>query len=98
MTTTTMNTAAALRIVYVPASIVGRSEYKRRVVEHGHVPGVLSGAELKGNAKKWSGSYARQRAEVEALVAAHNIKPGIVEGKRVWTDATTGEPVELYIA
>lgn len=78
--------------------------YQRGVLESGHVPGVLSGAALKGSARAFGGRYARNRAAVEAW-ARENL--GIVSGRvlrgdpprvcRVWTDYANGQPVRIEI-
>ena len=75
--------------------------YMTHVVDAGHHPGVLSGAELQGKAKKYGGSYARTRASV---IAAVYQLTGISDGyalidsrrARVWVDKA-GERVELTV-
>jgi len=42
-----------------------KGDYALHVLEEGHVPGVLSGAELKGKARQYGGWYARKRMEVK---------------------------------
>jgi hypothetical protein len=79
-----------------------RSDYAIRVIDYGHEPGVLSGAELKGAAKKWAGKYAAKRAEVVKAMAAFGVYseqiicPKRRVGVRVWTDGE-GRPVEVTV-
>ena len=85
------------------AAIPARATYIRHVLEAGHIPGVLSGAELKGKAKgKHGASYNRARGRAAAIAAAHGIKQALVllptRGRicRVWVDAS-GNPARLAV-
>jgi len=77
--------------------------YARRVLEHGHEPGVLSGCELRGRARQYSGWYLDVRRRVERFAAEHGISARLVRDPRsnrlvrVWTDAETGQPVRVVI-
>lgn len=51
--------------------------YVRHVIEHGHRPGVLSGAELRGRARHWAASYYHQRRRAEEYVAPYSVVRGI---------------------
>ena len=86
------------------AAAMGRkdlTDYMTRAVELGHQPGVLSGAELRGKAKKYGASYAQTRANVSRAVRQLT---GISDGRalvgsrwaRVWVDED-GERVELTV-
>ena len=86
------------------AAAMGRKDltgYMAQVVEFGHQPGVLSGAALKGNAKKYGASYARTRSNVSSAVRQLT---GISDGyalidsrwARVWVDED-GERVKLTV-
>jgi len=74
-------------LVTVPASRIPArwGWYQRHVLEDGHQPGVLSGAELEGKAKQFGGSYANSRSAVEALLAEYGVRSELVlmaNGKR----------------
>ena len=81
-----------------------RSRYARHVLEHGHRPNVLSGAELRGKARRYEGSYWRMRRRVMDYAAQHGVKAALVlhpvsrRLARVWVDAETGERVQIIIA
>jgi hypothetical protein len=102
---TTNTTTARAQITIAKSDLpkeLRRSDYAIRVIDYGHEPGVLSGAELKGNAKKWSGKYAAKRAEVVKAMAALGVYseqilcPNRRVGIRVWTDGE-GNPVEVTV-
>ena len=76
------------------------TDYRVEVIDHGHEPGTLSGANLKGAARKYAGKYAATRAEVATAVeTVTGVTSSIarVDGRdvRVWT--LDGEPVELTL-
>lgn len=78
-----------------------RAQYARDVIERGHQPGVLSGAELKGKARQYSANYARQRRNAVAAVQAATdgqVSDGYLQphNRRVWVDGA-GHPVRLRI-
>lgn len=50
--------------------LCGRSNYKDTILFFGDVPGHLSNANLKGNAKKWAGTYSAQRDALKGAVRA----------------------------
>lgn len=89
------------------AENMGRKDltgYMFDVAENGHKPGVLSGANLAGKARKYGASYARTRQKVfYAVRTATNGK--VTTGKvlinsrwsRVWVDSATNEPVVLNV-
>jgi len=60
------------------------SNYSAQVIDYGHQPGVLSGANLKGYARQYASKYAATRASV---ADGRNV--------RVWT--LDGESVELTL-
>lgn len=60
----------AYKIIKMPAP-PARATYVRWVLENGHVPGVLSGAELRGKAKRFGASYYRSRMVAEQHAAEH---------------------------
>lgn len=73
------------------------TDYVVNVINNGHLPGVLSGAELKGNARRYGGKYAVTRAKVAAAVKATcGVESELVNNRRTW--AIDGEPVELTLA
>jgi len=68
-------------LVTVPASRIPArwGWYQRHVLEDGHQPGVLSGAELAGKARnQFGGSYAASRRAVEALLAEYDVRSELV--------------------
>jgi len=102
-----MNTTKTKRTVQIAArSLYNRvwTPYQRHVAENGHVPGVLSGAELEGSAKDFAGRYAASRASVEAVAELKRVRSalGLCEDRkryvRVWVSTIDGEPVRLTIA
>lgn len=78
-----------------------RGRYAKYVLLNGHIPGVLSGAELVGNAKKYGASYAIQRKKAESYLIKYGIESRLVlVGKpkrwsRVWVEIATGKPVKI---
>ena len=92
-----MNATATTTIkkVRVPRH-VARGHYQLDVLTGGHHPGVLSGAELAGEARKWSSKYADSRAALAARLRDYGVYDGYavfgVSGGpprrcRVWVDA-----------
>ena len=83
-------------IIIPAAALPPRGRYLRYVLEHGHLPGVLSGAELKGRARSYGARYAEQRDRAAAIaweyggVASRLIIGPTRRRVRVWTlpDAT----------
>ena len=94
----------ALPLISIPASAIPvRATYQRDVIERGHVPGVLSGANLRGKARQYGGSYAGSRAVAATVAARHAGAVSalrLVDSRwcRVWVNRETGERVELTIA
>lgn len=90
---------STIQTITVPATIA-RGSYQQHVVRHGHIPGVLSGAEIRGKARSYGGGYARSRARVAATLRALGVTQSMIlhpesrRWTRVWTDAT-GQPVRL---
>lgn len=88
-----------MQTVTVPAAIA-RGSYQQHVVRHGHIPGVLSGAEIRGKARSYGAFYARSRASVAATLRALGVVQSLIlhpenrRWSRVWTDAN-GQPVRL---
>jgi hypothetical protein len=89
-------------IITIPAvAVPARATYIAHVLEAGHRPGVLSGAELRGKARRYAGSYCRSRDKAAVLAAAHGVKQGLVLGdNRRWTRVWTldGAPVRITLA
>lgn len=75
--------------------------YQQHVVEAGHLPGVLSGAELCGQAARWGAGYHQSRIAVEDFLRRrYGVESALVLGAsrrwvRVWV--RDGEPVQLSI-
>ena len=83
----------------IPVPVTLRGDYLRQVIRNGHVPGVLSGANLKGKAKRYGAGYARQRKRAEAVVSQYGIRSGFAlinsHWSRVWI--RDGAPVRLDV-
>jgi len=79
-----------------------RGWYARYVLRNGHVPGVLSGAEIKGKASQYSGWYWRARQRVIEHAAEHGVYAKLVldperhRWVRVWVNEE-GQPVRVYV-
>ena len=87
------------------AAAMGRkslTHYMESVIEAGHLPGTLSGANIKSKAARYPASYARTRAKVEDAVEQ---VLGVTAGRamvnsrlaKVWVGAD-GQRVELTLA
>lgn len=94
-----------MKIVEVERSGLPRGYYAEHVAEYGHEPGVLSGAELAGGARKW-GWYSKMRTRVEAALRGFGVhrgyalietRPGYPRWCVVWLDAETGERVGVSV-
>lgn len=57
-----------IKITRKEIDTIAKGCYQYDCVVRGHQPGVLSGAELKGDAKKWGASYAGSRAVVASRI------------------------------
>ena len=88
-----------MKTIEVYASILPKGNYALHVVERGHIPGVLSGAELSGKAAQYSSWYCRKRADVVNVLRRYGIIPSYDLGAKgrplVWHHE--GEPVQLKI-
>jgi hypothetical protein len=79
-----------------------RGRYARHVLEAGHEPGVLSGAALRGRARRYGGWYYRIRRRVMEHAAAHGVEARLVmlpdrkRSARVWV-SSDGAPVRVVI-
>ena len=90
--------------IAIPASAIGKGDYHRHVLECGHIPGVLSGAELRGKAKRWGGIYARLREKVEIVAERYGVTSEVIaietgatrRACRVWVDRM-GSPCRIVI-
>ena len=64
--------------IVVPSASLPKGYYATYVAENGHVPGVLSGSELRGNARKWGSWYRSIRRRVAAVLADHGVSDSLV--------------------
>ena len=90
-----------LTITIPAAAVSARATYVAHVLEAGHRAGVLSGAELRGKAKRYAGSYCRSRAKAAVIAAAYGVTDGLVlSASRRWTRVWTldGAPVRITLA
>lgn len=91
-----------MKTIEIPSSQVPSrfGRYQLRVLSRGHIPGVLSGAELAGRAREYGDRYAASRQSVRAFVARYGIKDAIVHSlpgcPRVWV-AEDGQPVRIKL-
>jgi len=91
-----------LKKIEIPASDVPArfGRYQIHVLEYGHIPGVLSGAELSGRAGEYRDRYAKSREAVEKFVARYGVRVGTLRSSRgrplIWVDAD-GNPVEIFL-
>lgn len=87
----------------VPIKLPGAFTYMSNVIENGHIPGVLSGTELKGKAKQFGSSYRDYRNKVAAMLFPYDIVPRIVfdeERRRyvkVWTDTISEQRIQVKL-
>ena len=96
-----------MRTIEIAANHPGRA-YARDCLENGHVPGVLSGANLQGTAKKYGRGYARSRENLTVwLEDVYDVTNELVlmnaygdtrRWCRVWVDVGSGERVQLVVA
>lgn len=88
--------------ISIPAAAVSpRATYIAHVLEAGHRAGVLSGANLRGKAKRYGGSYCRARDKAAAIAATHGVHRNLVlSASRRWTRVWTldGAPVRITLA
>lgn len=74
-------------IMISTADVPARATYLAHVLELGHKPGVLSGREIRGSARRHS-SYWRMRMRATQIAAQHGIKRGkaLINGRwsAVW--------------
>lgn len=89
-----------MNTITITAPIPPRATYQRHVLEAGHCPGVLSGAELKGKARTYGAGYYHARLRVMRLASEHGVTSDLVligsRWSRVWTH--DGAPVRLELA
>lgn len=92
---------AKRRTVTIPASAIPQGYYAAHVAENGDTPGVLSGAEMKGEAARW-GWYSKQRGRVTAALKPYGVTSGLAlvgsRWCRVWVTIDAREPVTVVIA
>lgn len=100
---------APLTTVTIPASLVPPSAtYIADVLHYGHIPGVLSGANLKGKARKYGAHYARSRGQAMHIASQYGVKatyvlldrgtPGKPKPRHCVVWAKDGAPAELVIS
>jgi hypothetical protein len=89
-----------MRNVTIPRPVT-QSDYVLHVLRLGHSPGVLSGAELQGKAKRYGAGYARRRRAAEEYAASQGIVSRLLlidsRWSRVWSDSATGERVRILL-
>jgi hypothetical protein len=97
-----------METITITTSVSLRASYIRHVLDCGHIPGVLSGANIKGKARRYGGKYARSRAIAATIAAQAGVKQDVIllsvgskdksmrRHCRVWV--RDGKPVCLVIA
>jgi len=91
--------------VKVPADSVPKrwGDYQWDVLLYGHVPGRLSGADLRGKASQYGSSYRRRRWAVEEFAARHGVRAamtyyaGSPSKANVWIRERDGRCVEFHL-
>jgi len=90
------------KTIEIPSSQVPArfGSYQIHVLCKGHIPGVLSGAELQGRSREYGDRYAASRDAVRRFVAQYGVTDAIVRTlpgcPRVWVDAE-GQPVRIKL-
>jgi hypothetical protein len=90
------------KTIEIPSSQVPSrfGRYQLRVLCKGHIPGVLSGAELAGRAREYGDRYAASRQAVRRFLAQYGVTDAIVPSlpgcPRVWVDEA-GNPVRVKL-
>jgi hypothetical protein len=89
----------SLPVVVIAAPV--RGSYVRHVITCGHVPGVLSGAELQGRARSYGARYERSRARACEIVAPYGVRLGVARSDSgrwfvAWVGAD-GRPVRVRL-
>jgi len=91
-----------MKTIEIPASHVPArfGSYQLHVLCKGHIPGVLSGAELTGRSREYGDRYAASRRAVARFVAQYGVRTALVPSlpgrPRVWVDAE-GQPVRIKL-
>ena len=97
-----MTTTTTTKTIEIPASEVPArfGSYQLHVLRRGHIPGVLSGAELQGRSREYGDRYAASRDAVRRFVAQYGVTDAIVRTlpgcPRVWVDGE-GRPVRVKL-
>jgi hypothetical protein len=90
------------KTIEIPSSHVPSrfGRYQLHVLCRGHIPGVLSGAELAGRAREYGDRYAASRQAVARFLAQYGVTSAIVPSlpgcPRVWVDGN-GQPVRIKL-
>ena len=98
-----------MQAIEIPKAVVdkhaGRSKLVEEYVKHGHEPGTLSNAKLKGRAREYGGFYdsmARRAATAVQEATGRRVDSRLVlhpdnrRWSRVWA-TEDGEPVRIEI-
>ena len=90
------------KTVEIPSSHVPSwfNSYQLHVLYRGHIPGVLSGADLHEHCRKHGDRYATMRQAVREFAAQYGVTDAIVDAipgsPRVWV-AEDGHPVRIKL-
>jgi hypothetical protein len=82
----------AMKKIEIPAKEVPArfGRYQIHVLVNGHVPGVLSGAELRGRSREYGDRYAAARRKVAQFAFQYGVRAVLVSSlpgrPRVWVD------------
>jgi len=90
------------KTIEIPSSQVPAwfDSYQLHVLCKGHIPGVLSGADLQEHSRKYGDRYAASRNAVRRFVAQYGVTDAIVKAipgcPRVWV-TEDGYPVRIKL-
>jgi hypothetical protein len=91
-----------MKTIEIPSSQVPSrfGSYQLHVLCRGHIPGVLSGAELAGRAREYGDRYAASRQAVRRFLAQYGVTDAIVPSlpgrPRVWVNEE-GQRVKIVL-
>lgn len=87
-------------MIEIPRNALPRGYYAEEVANNGHVPGVLSGANLSGKARSYGAWYHAMRCRVAEALRPYGVYSGLAKVNsrlcRVWVDKE-GNPVEVTV-
>jgi hypothetical protein len=64
--------------IHLSVALPARASYIIHALACGHIPGVLSGAELSGKARRFGAKYARSRVRAYHIASQAGVKPALL--------------------